>query len=209
MASTTNSPTRSQLGGSACAGLGAVKVTVASARAVSPTGSAESPAMPEGISTATTRACGNAELISRIPSSMRPAAGPAMPVPSRASSTRVAWRARSGNGGQDRASRRGQHAEIGGRVALQLLGSGQQNHVERQRPEAGVKLARDRQPVAAVVALAAQHHDPLRRERSETPVEKLHHAVAGILHQDDAGDAQFDGAPIHLAHPVHSQYFHK
>ena len=90
MGRTTSSPTESQLGGSACAILGAVKVTVESARAHSPAGSPESLGMPEGISTATTLASGKPALISRMPSSMRPAAGPEMPVPSSASTTRVA-----------------------------------------------------------------------------------------------------------------------
>ncbi len=71
-----------------------------------------------------------------------------------------------------------------------------------------MKLARDRQAVAAVVALAAQHDDSLRFQRSEPPDEKLHHAVSGILHQDDAGDPQFDGAPIDLAHLFRGQYSH-
>ncbi len=54
MAPTISSPTWSQLGGRTWPSLGAVKVTVQSARAHSPTGSPESLGMPEGMSTATT-----------------------------------------------------------------------------------------------------------------------------------------------------------
>ena len=96
MGATTSSPMRSQLGASACATFGAVKVTVASARAQTPAGSPESLGIPDGMSTATTLANGNPELISRMASSAAPRAGPVIPVPRTASTMRVAKRAAGG-----------------------------------------------------------------------------------------------------------------
>ena len=93
---TCSSPAWLQFGGSTSAGLGAVNVMVQSARANSPTGCGESLGIPEGISTAATFANGNPWLIARMPSSITPAAGPLMPVPSSASITSVAQRASAG-----------------------------------------------------------------------------------------------------------------
>src|ERR1035438_4587191 len=72
--------------------------------------------------------------------------------------------------------------------------------MERARPKASIELARHDQPIAAVFPLAAQHSDAMFGQRCEPLDQKLHHAVPGILHQDDAGNPHFDGAPVDLAH---------
>ena len=46
-------------------------------------------------------------------------------------------------------------------------------------------------------------------ERREAFGQKLHYAVPGILHQDDARDAGLDGAPVHFAHFRRGQDLHK
>ena len=74
--------------------------------------------------------------------------------------------------------------------------------------EAREKLARDGHPVAAVISLAAQHRDALFGERRAMLRQKFHHAVRGIFHQHDAGNAHLDGAPVHLAHFGGGQDFH-
>ena len=102
-----------------------------------------------------------------------------------------------------------QHGEIRRRIALQFPWFGQQHHVQPCRTEARVQLTRDHQAIAAVVALPAKHHDALLAERSESFGQKLHHAVPGIFHQDDAGDAGLDGPPVDLAHFRRGQDLHK
>src|ERR1019366_3568876 len=99
--------------------------------------------------------------------------------------------------------------EIRRRIALQLRGVGQQDYVQRGRRKPRVQLARHHQAVAAVVALAAEHHDALVAQRREPFRQKLYHAVPGILHQDDARDAGLDGPPVHFAHFRSGQDFHK
>ena len=71
-----------------------------------------------------------------------------------------------------------------------------------------VQQPRDRQPVAAVVAFAAQDHDALAVDRIELAHHLFHHAMRRVLHQRDAGDAVFDGEAVHLAHLLRGQYFH-
>ena len=63
-----------------------------------------------------------------------------------------------------------------------------------------MQLARDGQTVAAIISLAAQHQDALRGKRGVTSGKKLHHAVRGVLHQHQAGNAALAGAAIHFAH---------
>ena len=70
------------------------------------------------------------------------------------------------------------------------------------------KLPRHHQPVAAIVALAAHHNNALLRERRILALQKLHHALAGIFHQDDVGDAQLGRAPVHFAHLRRGQDLH-
>ena len=55
-------------------------------------------------------------------------------------------------------ARLGQALEVGARVAPQLLGIGQEQHVDL--PAGLAQQPRHHQPVAAVVALADDHHDP-------------------------------------------------
>ncbi len=102
--------------------------------------------------------------------------------------------------GLERAAAGAQHAVVFERLAFQFLGRSRQHHVEGARADAGEELARHHHAVAAVVAFAAQDGDAFGGERRKGLGEKLHHAVARILHQDDARDAQLDGAPVHLAH---------
>src|ERR1035437_1797276 len=66
--------------------------------------------------------------------------------------------------------------------------------------EAREQLAGHRQPVAAVVPFAAQHHDALRRKRCETVRQELHHAMGRVLHQDQAGNPHFHGPAVRFAH---------
>src|SRR5580658_8494520 len=74
--------------------------------------------------------------------------------------------------------------------------------------ESREKLARDRQTVAAGVPLAAHHHDALRFQGRTMFGQALRNAVRGVLHEHQAGDAHFDGAPVHLAHLGCGQNFH-
>src|SRR5690348_2810804 len=71
-----------------------------------------------------------------------------------------------------------------------------------------MKLASDRHAVAAVVALAAEHDDALAGERSVSCGQKFHHAMRGILHQDDSGDACLNRAAVHLPHFGRRENFH-
>jgi hypothetical protein len=57
--------------------------------------------------------------------------------------------------------------------------------VQSARLESGVELARYHHTIAAVVALAAKDYDTLGGERGEFFGEQLHHAMAGIFHEDD------------------------
>ncbi len=72
--------------------------------------------------------------------------------------------------------------------------------MQRLRVEARVKLPRHHHAVAAVVPLAAQHHDALGGERRETFRQEFHHAMPGVFHQDDAGDSHPGRPPVHFAH---------
>ncbi len=107
-----------------------------------------------------------------------------------------------------RATAGAQHRVIQACITAQILRIGEQHHGEPALREARMDLPRDHHPVAAVVALAAQHQDALRLQRGKPFGQKFHHAKAGILHQDDAGDAHFDGAPIDLAHLGRGENFH-
>ena len=63
-----------------------------------------------------------------------------------------------------------------------------------------VKLPGHDQSIAPIVALAANHHDALRFQRRITFGEKFDHAIAGVLHENDAGNTERAGAAIHFAH---------
>ena len=67
---------------------------------------------------------------------------------------------------------------------------------------------RNRQPVASVVAFAAQDHDALAVDRIELAHHLFHHAMGRVLHQCDARNAVFDGEAVHLAHLLGGQHFH-
>ena len=136
-------------------------------------------------------------------------AGPVTPVPSSASSYQCGGARFRRNLTFHLASGGQQHREIRRRIALEFFGFRQQHDVQRRGRKSRVQLARDHQAIAAVVALAAEHDDALLAERSEAFGQKLHHAVTGILHQDDARDAGFDGPPVHLAHFRRGQDLHK
>ena len=71
-----------------------------------------------------------------------------------------------------------------------------------------MQLPRDCQAIATVITLAAQHHHPLAGERREAFRQKLHYAMRGILHQDDAGNPLLDGLSVHLAHFRRCEGFH-
>ena len=66
----------------------------------------------------------------------------------------------------------------------------------------------DGESVAAVIAPSAQHHDALAAERRKLLDQQFNDTLGGILHQNNAGNAKFDGAAIHLAHLGGSEDFH-
>ena len=105
-----------------------------------------------------------------------------------------------GNLLQDGATADRQHLVISRGVALQIVGRGEQHHVQFLRMEPRLQLPRDRHAIAAVIALAAQHHHALFGDRLEPGGQKLGHTMRGILHQDNAGNPLLDGLAIHLAH---------
>ena len=83
-------------------------------------------------------------------------------------------------------------------VAFQLLRIAGQHH--HQSRDLAVQNPRQRQPVAAVVALAAQDHDVFLIQRIEFGHQRLVHAMRRVLHQRDAGNAVlFNGQPVHFA----------
>src|ERR1035441_10141862 len=65
-----------------------------------------------------------------------------------------------------------------------------------------------REAVAAVVAFAAQNRDALRGKRREALGQELHHAVGGVLHQHDSGNAGLHGAAVHFSHLGCGENFH-
>ena len=64
-----------------------------------------------------------------------------------------------------------------------LIGRLHANHMNLPRREPHPQLPRNHQPVAAVVSLAAQHHDSMLAKRREPLRHKFHHTRRGILHQ--------------------------
>src|SRR4051812_8698803 len=75
--------------------------------------------------------------------------------------------------------------------------------------KARVELSRHYEPVTAVVSFSADHHDAMIRERREAGREKFDHALAGVLHQDDARNAALDRETIHFTHACGSQDLHE
>jgi hypothetical protein len=89
----------------------------------------------------------------------------------------------------------GEDAMIDSSIAGQLGGIAEQQGANM---DAGiVEMSRHDEAIAAVVALAAaEDNQAVDAERAQ----QFRHAAAGVLHQDDAGDAEFlDGAAIQLA----------
>ena len=106
------------------------------------------------------------------------------------------------------AAHRLEHAQVRGRVAGQIFGTPRQNHIQRTRTEARKQLTGNHQPISAVIPFPAKHHYAVVLQRSVPLNEKLHHPEAGVLHQNQAGNPAFDGAPVHLAHLRRSQHLH-
>ena len=73
---------------------------------------------------------------------------------------------------------------------------------ERRDVDAALQQrARDDEAVAAVVAAAAQHGDAQVAEVGERRLDGRHDLAAGVLHQDDRGDADVvDGAAVGFPH---------
>ena len=86
-----------------------------------------------------------------------------------------------------------------GRIGGELFGNAGKNDVNLGAIDDG-KNPRDGQSVAAVVAFAAIDRDTMPMERAKALAHALHDAVSGILHQDQAGNAERDRAVIHLPH---------
>ena len=72
----------------------------------------------------------------------------------------------------------------------------------------GEELAGDDESIAAVVALSADDDDAVLRQRGEGLMKKIDDPAAGILHQDEAGDATLDGEAIDFAHFGSGQDLH-
>jgi hypothetical protein len=70
-----------------------------------------------------------------------------------------------------------------------------------------MQLARDRKAVAAIIALAADHHDALFAHGRKAPGNMLHHARGRIFHQNDSRNACLDGGAIHFAHFARRENF--
>ena len=160
------------------------------------------------MSTATTLARGKPPLISRISASHRARGRPFEPGPEQRVHHDGGLAHGRGDLAADRAAARLEHAVVLGRLAAQLRRVRRQHHVQAGRPQARVELARHHQAVAAVVALAAQDHDAVLAERRELLRQELHHAVAGVLHQDESGNAELHGAAVHFAHLGSGEHFH-
>ncbi len=190
--------------------LGAVKVTVQSARANSPTGSPESLGMPEGISTATTLASGN-------------------PLIDFADAFQHAAGGRTGDAGAEQridhqggaARGRPEFRARPGSRKLRACGNWRRRRPSAppDRPAAPRAATRGWKRVKSWRAttmpspplLPLPHSTTMRCAASgaNRSASDFHHAMAGILHQHDAGDAEFDGAPVHFAHFGRGQDFHK
>ena len=80
--------------------------------------------------------------------------------------------------------------------------------MQRARLEAGEELARHHHAIAAIVAFAAQNRDALRGQGRELLGQQFHHTLPGVLHQDHARDAHFDGAPVYFTHLRGGQDLH-
>ena len=93
-----------------------------------------------------------------------------------------------------------EHLEVGGGVATEFGGFGGEDDIERGEAVADVKETGDGETVTAVVAFAAEDEHALFAERGALAFEDFDDAVGGVLHEDEAGDAGFDGAAIDLAH---------
>ena len=75
------------------------------------------------------------------------------------------------------------------------------DHEHRHVEAALLQRARHHEAVAAVVALAADDGDAALGEIGIEGFDRRHHLAAGVLHQDQRGDADvLDGAAIGLAH---------
>ena len=88
----------------------------------------------------------------------------------------------------------------GGGIAFQRLAGPEQR--DPHRPTALGQEARRDEPVAAIVARAAQHQRGLLRP---APGHGVGHRAPGILHQRDAGDPAGDRQPVGLAHLLRRQ----
>ena len=143
----------------------------------------------------------NRWLISRMASSIAPVAGPLMPVPSSASITSVAMRA---SAGISRAT--GQPHATQHRVDWppHRPSTRRAPPAAPRAASAGGKRVKSCRAITrpSPPLLPLPHSTTMRcvRQRRESLRQKLHHAMPGILHQDDARDAELDRAPVHLAH---------
>lgn len=72
------------------------------------------------------------------------------------------------------------------------------------------QMARHRKAVAAVVALAAEQHDPLTAHAAEELLGAIHGTARGVLHQHDAGNAIAFGrcgiAALHFLRCINRQH---
>ncbi len=95
---------------------------------------------------------------------------------------------------------------IDGRIAGEIFRRGrhhdvQPSHLVAQQPC-------QRQPVASVVPLSAQHHHELLVERIELLRQRLLHAMGRVFHQRQTGDAALDREPVHFPNLFGRQNHH-
>ena len=83
---------------------------------------------------------------------------------------------------------------------MHLIRIAHQHHAQPARLYTRMELARYYQTVAAIIALAAHHQDSPLGERRVLALQKLHHALAGIFHQDDVGNAKLGRAAVDVTH---------
>ena len=100
-----------------------------------------------------------------------------------------------------------EHFEVGARVPAHVGHASQQEH--RCVDAALHERAGDHEPVAAVVATAADDADAARRQVVERGLHGRHGLTAGVLHQHDRRNADvLDRAAIRLAHLFGVEHSH-
>ena len=97
--------------------------------------------------------------------------------------------------------------QIGGGIACQCGGRGQQYHARLAAPLP--EETRRYEAVPAVLSLAGDDGDGLPAQRAEEPFHLLDHRLPGILHETEARNVpRLDGGAVQLAHLRGGDEFH-